>query len=60
VEADEIRARLANAILARSADGDAEAAKWIEDLDIAEASDRKALLASYVITAARLEEILWE
>lgn len=51
---------LANAFLARSADGDAEAAKWIEDLDVAEASDRKAVLASYVITAARLEEILWD
>jgi hypothetical protein len=51
---------LANAFLARSAEDDAEAAKWIEDLDVAEASDRKAVLASYVITAARLEEILWE
>jgi hypothetical protein len=51
---------LANAMLARSADDSAEAAKWVEGLDVAEASDRKALLASYVITAARLEEILWE
>jgi hypothetical protein len=51
---------LANAIMARSAEDDAEAAKWIEDLDVAEASDRKALLASYVITAKRLEEILWD
>jgi hypothetical protein len=51
---------LANAMLARSADDSAETAKWIEGLDVAEASDRKALLASYVITAARLEEILWD
>jgi hypothetical protein len=51
---------LANAIMARNAEDDAEAAKWLEDLDVAEASDRKALLASYVITAARLEEILWD
>jgi hypothetical protein len=51
---------LANTMLARSADDSAEAAKWIDGLDVAEASDRKALLASYVITAARLEEILWE
>lgn len=51
---------LANAIMARSADDDADAAKWIEDLDVAEASDRKALLASYVITAGRLAEILWD
>jgi hypothetical protein len=51
---------LANAMLARSADDSGDAAKWIEGLDVAEASDRKALLASYVITAARLEEILWD
>jgi len=51
---------LANALMARSADDDADAAKWLEDLDVAEASDRKALLASYVITAKRLEEILWD
>lgn len=51
---------LANAILARSAQDDAELAKWVADLDVAEASDRKALLASYLISAARLEEILWD
>jgi hypothetical protein len=51
---------LANAIMARSADDDAEAAKWLEDLDVAEASDRKALLASYVLTGKRLAEILWD
>jgi hypothetical protein len=50
---------LANAMMARGSD-DAEAAKWLEDLDVAEASDRKALLASYVLTAKRLEEILWD
>lgn len=51
---------VANAMLARSAEDDAEAAKWIESLDVAEASDRKALLASYLLSAARLEEILWD
>lgn len=51
---------LANAIMARSADGDAAAARWLEHLDVAEASDRKALLASYVLSAGRLEEILWD
>lgn len=51
---------LANAIMARGAEDDAEAAKWIADLDVAEASDRKALLASYLITAGRLAEILWD
>ncbi|MCX4246257.1 hypothetical protein [Paraliomyxa miuraensis] len=51
---------VANALLARSAEDDAETAKWIEDLDVAEASDRKALLMSYVLSAARLEEILWD
>jgi hypothetical protein len=51
---------MANAIMARSAEDDAEAAKWLADLDVAEASDRKAVLASYVISAGRLEEILWD
>ncbi len=50
---------LANAIMARSSD-DAESAKWLADLDVAESSDRKALLASYLLTAKRLEEILWD
>ncbi|MCH9682716.1 MAG: hypothetical protein K0V04_14875 [Deltaproteobacteria bacterium] len=49
---------LANTMLARSDDPDA--AKWVEGLDVAEAADRKALLASYVVTGARLEEILWD
>ncbi|MCA9654578.1 MAG: hypothetical protein H6712_17655 [Myxococcales bacterium] len=51
---------LANTMLARGAEDDPEAAKWLSDLDVAEASDRKALLASYVVTLARLEEILWD
>lgn len=51
---------LANTLLARGAEDDPEAAKWLADLDVAEASDRKALLASYVVTLARLEEILWD
>ncbi|MEM7158896.1 MAG: hypothetical protein AAF799_39025 [Myxococcota bacterium] len=51
---------LANALLSRSAEEDEESAKWIEGLDVAEASDRKALLASYVLSQARLEEILFD
>lgn len=51
---------LANAMLSRSADNDEDAAKWVDGLDVAEAGDRKALLASYVLTRARLDEILWE
>lgn len=51
---------LASTLLARSSEDDPEAAKWLDGLDIAEASDRKALLASYVVTLARLEEILWD
>jgi hypothetical protein len=51
---------LANLLLARSAEDDPETAQMLEDLDVAEASDRKALLASYVITAARLEKMLWD
>jgi len=50
---------LANTMLARRAADDPETAEMIANLDVAEASDRKALLASYVITAARLETILW-
>ncbi len=49
---------LANAYVTRGADP--ESSRWLEDLDIAEATDRRALLASYVLTMARLEEILWD
>ena len=51
---------LANIMLARSAEDDPEMAEMIESLDVAEASDRKALLASYVISTARLEKMLWD
>ncbi len=51
---------VANMILARNARDDPEAAQMLADLDVAEAADRKALLASYVITPARLETMLWD
>ena len=51
---------LANLLLARNASEDPEMAEMLEGLDVAEASDRKALLASYVISSARLEKMLWE
>jgi len=51
---------LANVMLARSAGDDPETALMLEGLDVAEASDRKALLASYVISMARLEKMLWD
>lgn len=48
---------VANALLARAAEDDAEARKWLDGLDIAEASDRRALLASYVISGRQLEKL---
>lgn len=53
-------ANVAGSLLARSAEDDADAARWLEGLDIAESSDRKALLASYVASAAQLEALFLE
>ena len=50
---------VANAILARAGDDD-ETQEWISGLDIAESSDRKALLATYLISAKRLEKLMLE
>jgi hypothetical protein len=42
------------------AEKDPEAEAWLRGLDIAEASDRRALLMTYVMSQARIEEILWD
>ncbi|MEM6990631.1 MAG: hypothetical protein AAF721_09045 [Myxococcota bacterium] len=49
---------LANAVVART--DDAEANKWLEGLDIAESTDRKAVLASYLISSHKLEKLMLE
>lgn len=53
-------ANVASSLLARSAEDDADAARWLEGLDIAESHDRRALLASYLASAGQLEELLLE
>jgi hypothetical protein len=53
-------ASVATSLLARSAEEDAEAARWIEGLEIAESRDRRALLASYVASAGQLEALFLE
>ena len=53
-------AKVATSLLARSAQEDAEAARWLEGLDIAESRDRRALLASYVASAGQLEQLFLE
>jgi hypothetical protein len=52
-------ASLANTLLVRSAEGDADAAKWLAGLDIAESHDRRALLASYLASTRQLEELMF-
>lgn len=50
---------VANALVARAGDDD-ETQEWLSGLDIAESSDRKALLATYLISAKKLEKIMLE
>ncbi len=50
---------LARTMVEGQAADDPEAAAWLENLDIAEAGDRKALLAAYLIDAAALEELMY-
>jgi hypothetical protein len=42
------------------ADKDPEAEAWLRGLDIAEANDRRALLMTYVMSQAQMEEIIWD
>ncbi len=51
--------KLARSIIAGQAQDDPEAAEWLGDLDIAEAGDRRALLAAYLMDAARLAKLLY-
>ncbi len=39
---------------------DPQAEAWLRNLDVAEASDRKALLMTYVRSQAQIEEIIWD
>lgn len=41
-------------------EADADAAVWLRDLDLAEASDGRALLASYVLPKHRILRVLWD
>jgi hypothetical protein len=50
-------ASVANRLMWRAAEDDAEAAAWLAGLDIAESRDRKALLASYIAPPNRLGKI---
>lgn len=52
-------ASMANTLLVRSAEGDAEAAQWLSGLDIAESHDRRALLASYLASTGQLEKLMF-
>lgn len=51
---------LVRSVLEGQAEDDPEVARWMEGLDIAEAGDRRALLAAYLIDAERLAEMFWE
>ncbi len=50
---------LARSLVEGQASEDPETADWVENLDIAEAGDRRAVLAAYLIDAHRLRELLW-
>ncbi|MEM6290032.1 MAG: hypothetical protein AAGA54_02170 [Myxococcota bacterium] len=50
---------LARTMVEGQTSDDPEAAAWLENLDIAEAGDRKALLAAYLIDAAALEKLIY-
>ncbi len=51
---------LARSVIEGQARDDPEASKWLENLDIAEAGDRRALLAAYLMEAARLGDLLYQ
>jgi len=51
---------LASTVLEGQAQDDPEAAQWLENLDIAEAGDRRALLAAYLLDAEQLGKMLWD
>lgn len=51
---------IARALIERQSDKDGEADRWLENLDIAEASDRRAVLATYLLSATQLERVMLE
>jgi hypothetical protein len=51
---------LAQNFIDDKADDDPEAAKWLRNLDVAEAEDRRALLATYLISARDIENLVLE
>lgn len=51
---------IVRSVLAGQAQDDPEVARWMEGLDIAEAGDRRALLAAYLIDAERMAEMMWD
>jgi hypothetical protein len=59
---NQVKGRLLVGLARRFIDGrsekDAEAARWLANLDVAEAEDRRALLATYVLTGQQLGEFM--
>lgn len=51
---------VARALIERRSDKDAGSEEMLKNLDVAEASDRRALLASYVLSAAQVEKFVLE
>ncbi len=51
---------LVQTVLEGQAQEDPEAARWLENLDIAEAGDRRALLAAYLVESEQMAKILWD
>lgn len=50
---------LVQTVLEGQAQEDPEAAEWLENLDIAEAGDRRALLAAYLVDSEQMAKMLW-
>lgn len=51
---------LATTMLEGQAEDDPDAARMLENLDIAEAGDRRALLAAYLLDTELMAEMMWE
>ncbi len=51
---------LVQTVLEGQAQEDPEAAQWLENLDIAEAGDRRALLAAYLMDSEQMAKMLWD
>lgn len=51
---------LARSLIQGRSDKDPEAERWLQNLDVAEAKDRRALLATYLLSASDIERIIAE